>query len=42
MFYNAIHPLNNTDAMTLIRETMINVNEWILSNKAEELLKKIF
>ena len=40
MFYNAIHPLNNTDAMTLIRETMINVNEWILSNKAEELSKE--
>lgn len=40
MFSNAIPPLNNTDAMTLIRETMINGKEWILSNKAEELSKE--
>lgn len=39
MFSNAIPPLNNTDAMTLIRETIINGEEWRLS---KNFLKKIF
>ena len=39
MFSNAIPPLNNTDAMTLIRETIINSEEWRLS---KNFLKKIF
>ena len=40
MFSKAIPPLNNTDTMTLIREVMINGDEWKLLNKAEELSKK--
>lgn len=40
MFSNAIEPLNNTDTMTLIREVMMNGEQWKLSNKAEDLSKK--
>lgn len=40
MFSTAIPPLNDTDTMTLIRETMINGDKWRLSNKGEELAQK--
>lgn len=40
MFSKAILPLNETDTMTLIRETMINGDYWRLSNKAEQLSRK--
>lgn len=39
MFSKAVLPLNETDTMTLIRETMINGDYWRLSNKAEQLSK---
>lgn len=40
MFSTAILPLNDTDTMALIRETMINGKDWKLSNKAEKLSKE--
>ena len=40
MFSTAIPPLNDTDTMTLIRETMINGDKWKLKNKAKELSNK--
>lgn len=40
MFSDAILPLNNTDTMTLIREVILNGDEWKLSNKAKELSKQ--
>ena len=40
MFSTAILPLNDTDAMTLIKEVMINGDMWRLSNKTEELSKE--
>ncbi|MCC3867474.1 alpha/beta hydrolase family protein [Terrisporobacter mayombei] len=40
MFSTAILPLNDTDTMALIRETIINGDDWKLSNKAEQLSKE--